>query len=77
MSVHEILERIPTLSLEERAQVKALLDSLSSAPESQIPEPDSDDRAAILRRMVERMKANPIPTTAPLRFTREELHERR
>ncbi len=73
MSVTEILEAIPNLSLEERAQVKALLDTLPSSLE---PQTDTDGRARILRSMVERMKANPIPAGAP-RFTREELHERR
>lgn len=37
---------------------------------------DSNERKRILKRMIERMRANPIPTDAP-RFTREELHERR
>ena len=40
MGVNEILELISTLSLEERAQVKALLDVLPSAPVSE-PEPES------------------------------------
>ncbi len=73
MSVNEILEAIPNLSTEERAQVKALLDTLPSSPETQDV---VSERADILRRMVERMKANPIPANAPA-FTREELHERR
>ena len=76
MSVTEILEALPALSLEEPAQVKALLDTLPSAPEAQTLAPDSEQRAEMLRRMVERMKANPIPADSP-RFTREELHERR
>ena len=37
---------------------------------------DPEERQRIIERMVERMKANPIPADAP-RFTREELHERR
>ena len=37
---------------------------------------DPEERKRILERMVERMRANPIPANAP-RFTREELHERR
>ena len=37
---------------------------------------DPEGRKRILKRMVERMRANPIPANAP-RFTREELHERR
>lgn len=37
---------------------------------------DPVERARVLKEMVERMKANPIPADAP-RFTRDELHERR
>lgn len=37
---------------------------------------DPLERRRILNRMVERMRANPIPANAP-RFTREELHKRR
>ena len=37
---------------------------------------DPEERKRILKEMVERMRANPIPANAP-RFTREELHERR
>ncbi len=76
MSVTEILEALPMLSPGELAQVKALLDTLPSTPEAPSPAPNNEKRADILQRMVERMKANPIPAQAP-RFTREELHERR
>lgn len=37
---------------------------------------DPDERARILRELIESMNRNPIPADAP-RFTREELHERR
>lgn len=73
MSVNEILEAIPGLTIEERAQVKALLDTLPSSPETQAK---ALARADILRRMVERMKANLIPANAPA-FTRDELYEGR
>ncbi len=83
MSVTEVLEAVRALTDEERAQVKALIESLPAANASAhdphtIPPAITDEaeRAAILRRMVERMKANPIPADSP-RFTREELHERR
>ena len=33
-------------------------------------------RAALLERLVERIRRNPLPSDAP-RFTRDELHERR
>jgi hypothetical protein len=38
---------------------------------------DPEERKRILDQLVERMRSNPIPTDAPRRFTREELHERR
>jgi len=37
---------------------------------------DEEERKAILKRMAERRRKNPIPENAP-KFTREELHERR
>ncbi len=36
---------------------------------------DPEERALIRKRVVERMRQNPIPADAP-RFTREQLHER-
>jgi predicted DNA-binding antitoxin AbrB/MazE fold protein len=39
-------------------------------------ESDPEERARILKSMVERMNNNPIPENAP-HFSREELHERR
>jgi predicted DNA-binding antitoxin AbrB/MazE fold protein len=36
---------------------------------------DPQERARIRKRVVERMRQNPIPADAP-RFTREQLHER-
>jgi predicted DNA-binding antitoxin AbrB/MazE fold protein len=38
--------------------------------------PDAEERAQLLRALVEDMKGNPVPPSAP-RFTRDELHERR
>ncbi len=43
MSVNEILEAIPNLTTEERAQVKALLDTLPSSPEQQVTEDELED----------------------------------
>jgi predicted DNA-binding antitoxin AbrB/MazE fold protein len=37
---------------------------------------DPEERARILKELVQRMKDNPLPANAP-HFTREELHERR
>ena len=37
---------------------------------------DPEERKRIINRMIERMRANPIPANAP-HFTREELYERR
>jgi len=38
---------------------------------------DPEERARILKEVVQNMRDNPIPADAPRRFTREELHERR
>lgn len=38
---------------------------------------DPDERRRVLGEVVEAMNANPIPETAPRRFSRDELHERR
>jgi predicted DNA-binding antitoxin AbrB/MazE fold protein len=38
---------------------------------------DPEERARILKELVQNMRDNPIPADAPRRFTREELHERR
>jgi hypothetical protein len=38
---------------------------------------DPEERRKILQEVVELMKSNPIPESAPRKFTREELHERR
>ena len=38
---------------------------------------DPEERARILKGLVQNMRDNPIPADAPRRFTREELHERR
>ncbi|HEX8069104.1 MAG TPA: antitoxin family protein [Pyrinomonadaceae bacterium] len=38
---------------------------------------DPEERARILKEVVESMRSNPLPADAPRRFTREELHERR
>lgn len=59
-------------NLPEDAEVELTIE------ESRVIQPavaDSNERKLILQRMIERMKANPIPSDAP-RFTREELHER-
>jgi predicted DNA-binding antitoxin AbrB/MazE fold protein len=37
---------------------------------------DPEEREQILRKMIERMRQNPIPADSP-RLTRESLHERR
>ena len=34
---------------------------------------DPEERASILKEVVENMKSNPLPADAPRRFTREEL----
>jgi hypothetical protein len=37
---------------------------------------DPEERRAVVRNIFELMDRNPIPTMAPKKFTREELHER-
>ncbi len=59
--------------LPEGAEVELTVHASNIIPPG---EKDPEERKRILARMVERMKANPIPADAP-RFTREELHERR
>lgn len=46
MSVTEILEALPALSPEERAQVKALIDSLPDAPAPQMTEDEFEQYLA-------------------------------
>jgi predicted DNA-binding antitoxin AbrB/MazE fold protein len=38
---------------------------------------DPEERKRIMNELILSMKGNPIPADAPIRFTREELHERR
>ncbi len=59
--------------LPENTEVELIIE----APRLLPPTIESEEeRKQILSRMVERMRANPIPSDAP-RFTREEMHERR
>ena len=46
MSVTEILEALPALSPDERAQVKALIDSLPNAPAPQMTEDEFEQYLA-------------------------------
>ena len=59
------------LRLPENARVELTVESESEQLSS-----DQEHRQAILEEVVEMMKSNPIPESAP-RFTRDELHERR
>ena len=58
--------------LPENSEVELIIENPHIIPPTII---DPEERKRILKRMVERMRANPIPANAP-RFTREELHER-
>ncbi len=60
-------------NLPEDAEVELTVHTSFTLPPA---EAEPEKRAQVLRRMVERMKANPLPAGAP-RFMREELHERR
>ena len=59
------------LRLPENARVELTVESEPEQLSS-----DQEHRQAILEEVVEMMKSNPIPESAP-RFTRDELHERR
>ena len=60
--------------LPENTRVQVIIPRTKSIPPKVT---DPDERRAILEKVVESMKSNPIPESAPRRFTREELHERR
>jgi len=59
--------------LPKAAEVQLIVEQPNITP-PQVADPAERER--ILKEVVERMKANPIPANAP-KFTREELHERR
>jgi len=53
---------------------------LSVSPRPGVEPPtitDPEERARIIKELFESMDRNPIPEGAPLKFTRDELHERR
>lgn len=58
--------------LPEGTEVRLIIEAPNLLPPM---ERDPEERKRIIKRMLERMKANPIPASAP-HFTREELHER-
>jgi predicted DNA-binding antitoxin AbrB/MazE fold protein len=56
----------------------AEVDVVVSDPYTIPPEiTDPDERRQIIEELLERMRQTPISDDAPLRFTRDELHERR
>jgi hypothetical protein len=83
----EILEDLEAMTPEQQREaarlVRLVLEGREASDESPRPgvfpprEKDPEERRRIVRRVVERMKSNPIPEGAPRRFTRDELHERR
>lgn len=58
--------------LPENTRVQVIIESGDLIPPKVT---DEDERKAILKRMAERRRQNPIPENAP-KFTREELHDR-
>lgn len=60
-------------TLPENSQVELIVQGPIVVPPSVA---DPQERARIRKRVVERMRQNPIPAGAP-RFSREQLHERR
>ena len=61
-----------TCTLPENSQVELIVQGPIVVPPSIA---DPQERAQIRKRVLERMRRNPIPAVAP-RFTREQLHER-
>ena len=69
-----VLKPLEPLNLEEHTKVQIQIAEPGSrviAPEITNP----DEKARILKQVIQRMQQNPIPANAP-RLTREELHER-
>lgn len=60
-------------ALPENSQVELIVQGPIVVPPSVA---DPEERARIRKRVVERMRQNPVPAGAP-RFSREQLHERR
>lgn len=81
--IEQITAKVAVLPYEKQREVLRIVESLTSDAPEQTNDPytlpplvtDETERARLLRELVERMKANPIPANAP-HFTREELHER-
>lgn len=84
----EVASKVAVLPWEQQRAILRLVETMAGRPpvaesvETDDPYTvpalvtDKAERAQLLRNLVERMDANPIPADAP-RFTREELHERR
>jgi len=62
------------LKLAENTEVELTVESETSIPPTVT---DPEERKAVLREIFELMDQNPVPASAPRKFTREELHERR
>lgn len=62
------------MDLPNGTEVVLAIHSMSPVRPPQIA--STEERKRILRRLVERMRANSLPPGAP-RFTRDEMHERR
>ena len=62
------------LHLPENAKVQLTVESATSIPPTVT---DPEERKAVMREILELMDKNPIPASAPKKFTRDELHERR
>jgi hypothetical protein len=62
------------LKLAENTEVEVTVESETSIPSTVT---DPEERKAVLRRLFELMDRTVISPTAPRKFTRDELHERR
>lgn len=62
------------LKLAENTEVELTVESETSIPPTVT---DPEERKAVVRKLFKLMDRTPISPTAPRKFTRDELHERR
>ena len=68
LSKDEKLELVAKIVTSLRGEEKSAQDNILS---------DTEKKKMILKQLTSRFKTYPIPANAPLKFTRDELHDRR